>query len=591
MASRHAHSRRALLAALAGSTAAASGCVGEARNLLGRDRTEQLSLRIVTLPASEDPYAVRIATRLADNLERSGIAALVDPIRPDVLFRETLINHDFDLYVSRYPSRGDPDELRSMLYSAYAEEAGWQNPFGFSDLTLDDLLDDQRAREGTERIDRIHEIQRHVLRTQPFTVVCFPDRIGATRTDRFSGWPAGGLDQPMDYAKLDRTGSRSTLELVLRNDRITANRNPIAAEHRNRGSIVGLMYDPLVRPLRGSPEPIDWLAESITWGRTDGGEALSASVRVRETPWHDGTPLTARDVAFSYEFLRDTSLGGFETPAPTPWCRGRVSLVDAVRVYNDRLLEFDFATGVRPVAQRALSVPILPEHVWRERADPAEIAGIDVVGQTTEALVDANEAAIGSGPFRLADAVVDESITLETFPDHFLYGEQPDGIPDRFSGDPPFDTVRFTVAPSDDTAVEVLLNDNADASADGLQARVVPRIVRSDDVSLTVRRSDRFYHIGYNCRRAPTTDPNFRRAVAGHIDRRTIVTESLGGYGTPAQAPLRGKWVPDGLQLNGPAAIPFLGTNGALDADAARETFREAGYRYEGDELITRATP
>lgn len=583
--------RRAFLAGAAGVATTTAGCMGNVRNLVGRQEVDQLSLSIATLPASEDPYAVRIATRLAENLRRSGIGIVIDPVRPDVLFRDVLVNHDFDLYVARYPSHGDPDELRSMLYSPYAEESGWQNPFGFADLTLDEILDEQRTDEGEERIDTVHEIQRQIVREQPFTVVCFPDHLGAVRNDRFEGWPDGGPGRPPDYFGIDRVGSESTLQLLLGDGRITRNRNPLAVEYRNQANFTGLLYDPLIRSIRNNslpdsePDPIPWLAGSVEW--TD-GEILSATVRLRETPWHDGKPVTARDVAFTYEFLSDTSLGAFDTPVPTPWRRGRVSLVDSVAVQDDRRFRLQFTTGNRSVARRSLAVPILPAHIWRERADSAEIAGLELGGRTTQALVDSNEAAIGSGPLQFVEATADESLSLEVFPDHFLHTGHDDGIPDRFLEDRPFERIEFTVAPSDDAAVEILLEDRADATADGLQASVVPRIVRSDDISLTARGTEFFYHIGYNCRRAPMVDPNFRRAIAGHIDREATVADSLDGYGIPSEVPLKGQWAPGDLLWDGEASRPFFGTDGTLDEAAAREAFQEAGYQYDSGKLVRR---
>jgi peptide/nickel transport system substrate-binding protein len=579
--------RRTFLAGAAGALTATAGCLGNVRNILGRERTSQLSLSIATLPASKDPYAVRIANRLADNLEIAGISTLVDPMAPDVLFREILINHDFDLYVARYPSRGYPDELRSMLYSSYAEESGWQNPFGFSDLGFDDLLDEQRTVEEGDRIEIVHEIQRRIIREQPFTVVCSPDYIGAVRNDRFDGWLNGGPVRPTDYFQLDSVGSETTLRLLLGEKYATRNRNPIAVEYRSQENVTGLLYDPLVRPVRNHPDVVPWLARTIEW---EDGDTLSATIRIRETPWHDGETVTARDVAFTYEFLSDTSLGEFETPVPTPWRRGRISLVDSVDVRSDRRLRIDFTTGNRSVAKRALLVPILPKHIWRDRTDTAELAGIELGGPTTEALVTPNEAAIGSGPLRFVEADVDQSLSLATFPEHFVFRGDNGAILDRLTGEVPFDRIEFTVVPSNDAAVQVLVEDRADATADGLEASVVPRIIREDDISLTTRDTDSFYHIGYNCRQAPMTDPNFRRAVARHVDRETTVSDSLDGYGVPSEVPLEGRWTPEDLRWDGEASLPFFGTDGTLDAEAAREAFQEAGYQYEDEELVRRTT-
>jgi len=576
--------RRAFLTATAGAVATASGCLGEARNLAGRAGTDQLSLRISTLPASHDPYAVRIANRLASNLERAGIAATVDPMGPDVLLRETLFNHDFDVYVARYPSRGAPDELRSMLYSAYGEEAGWQNPFGFSDLDADGLLDEQRAVPDADRPGVVGELQRRIVGQQPFTVVGFPDRIGAFRDGRFEQWPDGGLADPTAYLRLDREEG-STLRLSLRNGRITRNRNPIAAEHRDRGTITGLLYEPLALVDGGADAPIPWLARRIEWD-SEG----AATVRLRGTPWHDGEALTPRDVAFTYRFLGDTSLGGFDTPVSTPWRRGRVSLVESVEVRSADEVRIEFATENRTIASRALSVPILPAHVWRDRAGSADIAGIDLVRGTTEALVTPNEAAVGSGPFRFEAATANASLSLVEFPEHFLRTGDTDGIPEPLSDPPRFDRIEFDVVPSHDAAVELLVAGETDATADGLGASVVPRIVRSDALSLTIDRSENFYHVGYNCRRSPLADPRFRRTVARHIDRTAIAEAVFGGYATPAEVPLEDRWVPPELEWDGTASLPFLGTDGELDVDSACEAFREVGYRYEDGLLVRRGS-
>ncbi len=586
MNTRPSRPRRAFLAGAAGTFAATSGCVGEVRNLVGREQPTQLSLTISTLPVSNDPYAVRIANRLAENLEASGIETAVEPVPADVLLRDILVNHDYDIYVARYPSQGQPDELRSMLYSTYAEEPGWQNPFGFSDLTFDDLLDEQRIVNEEMRPETVHEIQRQIIEEQPFTVVCDPDFLGAVRDDRFDGWSASGLIQPLDYFQLDRVGSETSLNLLLRNERITRNRNPIAAEHRDQGHIVGLLYDPLIRTPPNSSDIVNWLAESIIW---EDAPTLSATIELRETPWHDGEAVSAHDVAFTYEFLRDTSLGEFDTPAPTPWRRGRISLVNSIEAASDRHVRIDFTTRNRSVAYRALMVPILPEHIWRERSNAADIAGIEIAGQTTEALVNSNEAAIGSGPLQFVDSEIDQSLSLEVFPEHFLYTDRTEGIPDRFLPDDVFDRIEFTVAPSHDAAVQILTDDGADATADGLQASVVPRVLRATDLSLTVRQIEPFYHIGYNCRRSPLTDPNFRRVVARHIDREATVSTSLDSYGVPSEAPLSGEWIPTELQWDGEATLSFLGADDTFDPEAAREAFQEAGYQYRDDALIRRS--
>ena len=577
--------RRALLAGAAGSLAAASGCVGELRNLMGRESTRQLELSILTMPAADDPYAVRVANHLADNLERAGVGAFVDLLSPDVLLRDVLINQDFDIYVTQYPSEGDPDELRTLLHSSYGEEAGWQNPFGFSDLDIDELLEAQRQRAGDDRREVVRELQSAVVQEQPFTAVAFPDRITGFRTDRFERWTAGGPERLTDYLLLEGNGEADTLEMILGDARATRNRNPIAVEHRTRGHLTDLLYEPLLRNLSGGMEPTPWLARTIEW---DDAGTLSATVALRETPWHDDEPVTAEDVAFTYEFLEDTSLGEFDTPIPTPWRRGRVSLVESVEALDDATVRLEFATPHREVARRALDLPILPEHVWRERSDRADLAGIDIGGPTTEAVVWSNEEPVGSGPLRFEEAAPDEELVFVAFEDHFLEAGDPEDVPETFADGLPFERARFRVAPSHDAAVQLLESDEADASADGLSASVVPRIGRNEQLSLTISRSEAFYHVGYNCRNAPLSDPHFRRVLARLLDREYLVSDAFGDFAAPTETPLGASWTPSGLEWDGEASLPFFGGPGQLDVSAAREAFREAGYHYEDDRLVRR---
>jgi peptide/nickel transport system substrate-binding protein len=573
--------RRALLAGAAGSLAAASGCVGELRNLAGRERHRQLSLSIATVPASQDVYATRVANALRENLEHAGIDVDVSPKAPDVLLRDVLVNHDYDVYVGRYPSEGDPDELRTLLHSTYGEEAGWQNPFGFSSVAVDDLLAEQRAADSEERAGVVRDLQERIVELQPFTVVAFADRIAAARTDRFEGWSPRGPGRLTDYLQVERTAEERTLRPVLGDVRPTRNRNPVAVEHRGRSRVTDLLYEPLVRQPAGSPVP--WLAREVKW---EAGP-LAATVTLRETPWHDGRPVAPSDVAFTYSFLEDTSLGEMDTPVPTPWRRGAVSLVDDAAVV-DGAVRIEFATDSREVAQRALEVPVLPEHVWREYTGAADVAGIDIAGGTTEALVRGNEEPVGSGPFRFVAAEPDRSLTFERFESHFLYGDDTERIPESLAGDPAFDRVEFTVAPSEEAAAELLEAGETDVTADGLHAETVPRVNRAEALTLLLSRAEPFYLVGYNCRRPPLSNERFRRVVARLLDREFLVSTVFQGYADAAEAPLKGSWTPDALAWDGTAELPFLGGEGGLDVESARSAFRDAGYQYDDDRLVTR---
>lgn len=638
-------SRRAALAGF-GLAAASAGCLGRTENIAGRDPHSQMVLEINTTPADGDPNGIRIARQLEEHLTAVGIDVRLNTVGQTDLWRKVLINQNFDIYVGQFVETEpfDPDALYGLTHSKFIAESGWQNPFGLTEIAVDDLLDRQRRVSGDERADAVDALQETVCDLQPFSVVAFPDALTAVRGNRFEGWTEGrqplsvtglleldavapdagsggdtgsgdggsGADGSMDG---NTTGGNTTpgdtddaddgdgadaddgggdvLRLVTTDDRITENWNPIAAEYRKYGTFTGLLYDPLVRADGESVVP--WLAAD--WERVDDD---AVDVSLRDARWHDGEPVTASDVAFTYEFFRDTSLGNVETPVPTPRFRGRSSLVEDERVLDDATVRLTVPDVNETAVSRALQAPILPEHVWSDRTDAATIAGFEFDFETTEAVVSNNPEPVGSGPLRFVEATAGESVVFERNPDHFLVRPAPDdaeaaeettdpraGIPSRYHGKPAFDRLRIEVLPSDISAVESVAEGLADATASNLGPASVPRIGRSDDARLVSGRSAAFYHVGYNVRRSPLSNPRFRAVIARLIDKSAIVEDAFNGYAKAATSPLAASAdaVPESLTWTGETdpVHPFFDDGGSLDVAAARAELRDIGYRFDDE--------
>ncbi|OYR40087.1 ABC transporter substrate-binding protein [Halorubrum sp. Ib24] len=620
-------SRREALAGI-GLGALSAGCLGRTRNIAGRNRPSQLTLQIDTAPADRDPNAIRIARHLAENLNAVGVDARINTLSRTDLWRKVLINQGFDVYVGQFLESEpfDPDAMYAFTHSRFVAEAGRRNPFGFTDINgVDDQLERQRRVEGRERRDAVAELQRSLCELQPFTVVAFPDPLSAVREDRFEGWTNRQPLSPGALLRLDRaettdgtaddgdagTAENATAEeetadeetadgdavlrLVTTDDQITENWNPIAAEYRRDGTFTSLLYDQLALVDRG--EVIPWLASG--WERVDEETVV---VDLRDARWHDGEPVTAGDVAFTYEFLRDTSMGSLDTEVPTPRFRGRSSVVRSATVVGDGRVELAIDDVNDAVAVRALQVPILPEHVWSERTDVATIAGFEFDVETTEAVVSNNGDPVGSGPIRFAEATAEESVVFDRNPDHFLAradstrdeADPAAGVPERFRGKPAFERLRIEVSPSDIAAVAAVGDGLADATVSNLGPDAVPRIGRDADTRLVTGRSGGFYHVGYNARRAPLSNPRFRAVIASLIDKETLIDEAFDGYARPAASPLAAssEWVPTDLSWDDretDPVYPFVGESGSIDTDEAKELFRDAGYRFdEGGRLLSR---
>ena len=114
-------------------------------------------------------------------------------------------------------------------------------------------------------------------------------------------------------------------------------------------------------------------------------------------------------------------------------------------------------------------------------------------------------------------------------------------------------------------------------------------------MELIEHRSNAFYHLGFNTRRQPLRNPNVRRLIARVVDKPTLVEEYFDGHGVPVASLLaETDWTADALrwdaETNVEPEVPFIGADGELDVERARERFRTVGYEYtDSNELITQS--
>ena len=123
-------------------------------------------------------------------------------------------------------------------------------------------------------------------------------------------------------------------------------------------------------------------------------------VRVRlrhQARWHDGVPVTARDVRFTFEHIAENSAFNLQSA---------FGMVDSVEVHGDHDLTFylNGRNGLNPAVVSSLGkIAILPEHYWRE-ADNTKTT------QTPP---------LGSGPYRITEFKQSRSLLYERVPDYW----------------------------------------------------------------------------------------------------------------------------------------------------------------------------
>ncbi|MGI9119520.1 MAG: ABC transporter substrate-binding protein [Acidimicrobiales bacterium] len=260
---------------------------------------------------------------------------------------------------------------------------------------------------------------------------------------------------------------------------------------------VGLLFDTLVwKDSTGALMP--WLAAD--WESSASGEEWRFSLR-DGVKWHDGSSLTADDVAFSFEY-RTTGAGRH--------CRGVLRGLDAVaevRAEGRSTVIFRLYQGYGPFAEWvAGGMMIIPAHVWSGVSDPAALRGPPAI--------------MGSGPYRLESH--EEGTTTYVYTANPAY----------FLGVPYVRRLEFTAAADPIRALHRGQLDVASAGGEEDVSGTALHELEDPRYGKITAPGEWTRSLQFNLTRGfPLDDVRFRRAIAHAIDRRDLVTKVLGGRG------------------------------------------------------------
>jgi len=225
--------------------------------------------------------------------------------------------------------------------------------------------------------------------------------------------------------------------------------------------------------------------------------------------WHDGEPVTAEDVAFTFNEV----IAKVHPRASRWWDNVARAEAESEHLFAITL-KSPFAPFLTLLGNRLGSgTLILPKHIY-QGSDP----------RTNHA----NRRPIGSGPFKLAEWRAGSFITLERNPDYFKPGL------------PYLDRLVFQIVP--DAATRLLAFENGEI--DFLHAYIVPYEavgrLREDDRFRVVDRgleaAATNENLLLNLRNPYLVDERSRQALAHAIDRQAILEGALFGLGRVAHS-------------------------------------------------------
>ena len=316
--------------------------------------------------------------------------------------------------------------------------------------------------------------------------------------------------------------------------------NPLIRTSAAAGMVLAEMLDALVE----LEEDMQWRGRiARSWHLAP--DSLSLTYNLRPWLWSDGQPLTAFDVAHSFELYKDEAVA-----SPR---RGIYADIRRAVVVDSLTIRYEFD---RPLVDPLYRTghQILPRHLL-DGLDPAAVRSWPL-----------NEAPLSCGAFEFVSWERNHSLVLARNPYY-------PGVPSRL------DRVVFRVIPEEAARVVALENGEVDFVAD-LGYAAAERLRASDKVRVVPVGGRQYYYLVWNCRLPELADAATRHALSLAIDRRLLIDNLAAGYGTPATSPI------PPVVWNHHDGLP----EPRRDVHEARRLLRRAGWLDgDGDGVLERA--
>lgn len=257
-------------------------------------------------------------------------------------------------------------------------------------------------------------------------------------------------------------------------------------------------------------------------------DEVTYEVQMRDDAYfHDGTPVTARDVEYTL-----MQLGSEEVASPLAGMSRRIETFD---IRDDHFFVITLKEPHSPFLTN-LSMGIVPRHICEGYSEcPGD--------------------PIGAGPFQFVSRDGDLRFEFRRFDDHF-------------GGAPTIERLVFRVVRDDNARLLALLGNTADLLQNAVSPLMIPVVEEADRLEIDTAPSFKYTYLAFNLEHPVLSDNTVRKAIAHAIDRESIIEYKFGG----AARLSTGLLPPDHWAYEGDVEVYDF------DPQRARELLDEAGY-------------
>ncbi|PNX51183.1 MAG: hypothetical protein BV458_11905, partial [Thermoplasmata archaeon M9B2D] len=248
-----------------------------------------------------------------------------------------------------------PDHVWYRMHSENIIDWG-DNPYGLDNATMDAALDDFITSTPATVHENARLVQVYATQNIPYIPLFLSDDTHAIRAEwtNYSIKPGGPFTsynpQTMVFM-YDETWTSGPMEFVMAYGSDIGELNPLFWRSERSHWYDMQVYDTLIS-YDENLDPIPWLCED--YAVSADGMTINFTIRTG-AEWHDGQPLSADDVAFTFDYMKtgpeDIVYWSFLQHMTSATAYG-----DVVSVVMDAAYTF--------ALQNLGEIYILPEHIW-----------------------------------------------------------------------------------------------------------------------------------------------------------------------------------------------------------------------------------
>ncbi len=269
------------------------------------------------------------------------------------------------------------------------------------------------------------------------------------------------------------------------------------------------IYDQLYHYEGNPPQLKPWLAS----GHKISPDGLTWTITLRDAKFHDGSPVTAEDVVYSFRRLLSIKRGPAAAFLP-------VLAPDKVTAVDAKTVKFELKYGYQPFHAALPLVCIV---------NPRVIKAHEKDGDWGQAWLASNDA--GSGPYMLDAASYKpaEELDMKRNAAHFMGWKH---------NAKPIDIVRCRNIKETTTRVNALLKGDIDATDSYLPTDQVERVLKAKNVRVIKDETMRVMIIRMNNRKPPFDNVHFRRAISHAFNYKGFISGVLKDYAVRNAGPI-----------------------------------------------------